>query len=372
MLSQLSEYLNKLHASHDEDAVDRINYLYTNFLLLSFAILLGAKQYVGEPLQCWVPAQFKGGWENYVETHCFIENTYFTKLEDQLPESSEERGRRELSYYQWMPVILALQAALCYAPRIIWKMLNKKSGMNLSLFIPKAMMTETKDNKKTLKPNSTDYSPLVEELEQHVELAKNNQVHFGKCVTVLYLTVKFLWLVNVVLQFAVLNAFLGPTYTFWGIGILSDLINGRSWKISGHFPRVTMCDVKVRELGNLHNWTVQCVLMVNMFAEKIFLFLWFWFCAVAIITVINFVYWVFITVVPSQSRKFIATCLEYKDITAVPNRELDEFIKERLRPDGITILRLMSENSGDLVVSNIVCKLWDMHTTSTASQKSGK
>jgi hypothetical protein len=62
---------------------------------------------------------------------------------------------------------------------------------------------------------------------------------WGVYVTVLYLIVKFLFIVNVVLQFFLLNAFLGPEYSFWGYGILRDLANGRQWEQSGAFPRVS-------------------------------------------------------------------------------------------------------------------------------------
>jgi hypothetical protein len=37
---------------------------------------------------------------------------------------------------------------------------------------------------------------------------------------------------NVVLQFAILDAFLGPQYTAWGWGILADLWAGREWEES--------------------------------------------------------------------------------------------------------------------------------------------
>ena len=44
-------------------------------------------------------------------------------------------------------------------------------------------------------------------------------------------------------------------------------------------------------MGNLHRYTVQCVLMINMFNEKIFMFLWFWFVLVLVIFCGSLIYW---------------------------------------------------------------------------------
>ncbi|KAK6038461.1 hypothetical protein COOONC_24034, partial [Cooperia oncophora] len=34
--------------------------------------------------------------------------------------------------------------------------------------------------------------------------------------------------------------------------VLQDLMNGKPWTESGHFPRVTLCDFEVRYLANLN------------------------------------------------------------------------------------------------------------------------
>lgn len=73
--------------------------------------------------------------------------------------------------------------------------------------------------------------------------------------------------------------------------------------------QVTFCDVVIRELGNINRKTVQCVLMINMFNEKIFIAIWFWLLIIGTLTLINLIYWSVISFVPQFSRDFIGHSL---------------------------------------------------------------
>uniref|UniRef100_A0A914UWU2 Innexin n=1 Tax=Plectus sambesii TaxID=2011161 RepID=A0A914UWU2_9BILA len=100
-MGKLEEFLKSTYKPrYEEDSVDRLNYRRTSAILVFAAALISAKSYVGEPIQCWVPAHFTDGWEEYVENYCFVENTYWVKMENELPNSVAERQKLQLSYYQ--------------------------------------------------------------------------------------------------------------------------------------------------------------------------------------------------------------------------------------------------------------------------------
>ena len=62
---------------------------------------------------------------------------------------------------------------------------------------------------------------------------------------------------------------LGDGYHYYGTEQLMAL-QDPNYKGSMRFPYVTMCDFHVRRMGgNLHRYTVQCVLPVNLFNEKV-------------------------------------------------------------------------------------------------------
>ncbi|OON16817.1 Innexin, partial [Opisthorchis viverrini] len=114
----------------DDDFADRLNYQYTGVLLFLFIGLIGVRQYVGKPIQCWIPQEFTRGWEEYAENYCWVANTYFAPVQDRLPPVPD---RRELLlvYYQWAPIVMAAQALLFYLPCLTWRLSMAHSGFNL-------------------------------------------------------------------------------------------------------------------------------------------------------------------------------------------------------------------------------------------------
>lgn len=68
--------------------------------------------------------------------------------------------------------------------------------------------------------------------------------------------------------------------------------------------QVTFCDIYVRQFGDvIKPFTVQCVLMINMFAEKIYIFLWLWSVVLIGVAVLNLFSWLYRTLfMPSKVR----------------------------------------------------------------------
>lgn len=84
----------------------------------------------GKPIQCWIPQEFTRGWEEYAENYCWVSNTYFSPLPKRLP-PNVERPASLIVYYQWAPILMAIQALLFYLPCLIWRLFSNHSGFNV-------------------------------------------------------------------------------------------------------------------------------------------------------------------------------------------------------------------------------------------------
>lgn len=100
-------------------------------------------------------------------------------------------------------------------------------------------------------------------------------------------------------------------------------MGNETWQESGLFPRVTLCDFEVnyeassnflqfqvREMGQVVNHTVQCVLLLNLFTEKVFILLYAWFVVLVTFTILNLISWITAIFSSASREHFIFIHLE--------------------------------------------------------------
>ncbi|KHJ93749.1 innexin-3 domain protein [Oesophagostomum dentatum] len=176
---------------------------------------------------------------------------------------------------------------------------------------------------------------------------------YGAYVSTVYVFIKTLHLLNVIIQFLLLNSFLETAeYPLFGAHVLYDLLLGREWRDSGKFPRVTLCDFEIRVLGNVHRHTVQCVLVVNMLTEKIFIFLWIWLSVLGLITALNLLFWLCALASSHCRQNFVAKHLDME------SDQIGRFTDRFLRPDGVFLLQMIASHAGNLTCAKVTEALW--------------
>lgn len=75
-------------------------------------------------------------------------------------------------------------------------------------------------------------------------------------------------------------------------------------------------------LGAVHRWSVQCVLMINMYTEKFYVFLWFWYLILGVFTLIGLCYWIVALFVKNYQREFVSKYLRCAGIlSSTPSKE---------------------------------------------------
>ncbi|XP_070187065.1 innexin unc-9-like isoform X2 [Littorina saxatilis] len=370
---------SKLQSSHDDDRIDRLNHLYTVTILVVFAIFVGGGQYVGTPIECTHSTQPDAALRTYAKTYCWVANTYYVPMKNELPSNIIRRESLELSYYQWVPIILLFMALLFKLPSICWRLLSGASGIDLDKIVSLTLESQMGDH--------TRHRETVQQIADYMDrwLDAHRQYHWNVMVRIrqkisklccfcfgkrhgcylsgLYLVVKLGYSINVISQFFILNRIMGGWWNIFGMEILTGLTNTRERRESPYFPKVTLCDFEIRQLNNLQRWTFQCVLPINLFNEQIFSFLWFWFIFVACMTIFSFGLWVARAIVRNSRSRYVRKFLKAQgELTGEEDKRLaDRFADHYLRDDGIFVLRVVAKNSNNVVISDLLLQLWRLY-----------
>ncbi|KAI6207649.1 Innexin [Aphelenchoides besseyi] len=415
VFSEVVGTLSFLVPQSDDDFADRANYYITSTALLVTAVLVSLKLFGGRPLDLKLNLE-PFSWEDYTEMYCFASSTYFVQPNQEFPDA-DQRDQRLISYYQWMPFYLVISAFSFYAPCMIWFVIvsiqefktipfrHTKSGIQLKELVSFA------NDKSNIKPEKRDdniagmgehlssvfkhrYSfGTAHPIHQHRYLRILNLRFYESYLTFLYLGIKGLYLLNVVFQMFMMNYFLKTkNYTVYGFGVLIDLVYGRPWTESGNFPRVSFCDLDIRQviiltklvLGNIQRHTIQCVLVINIFIEKIFVLLWIWYTVLFIVTLTSLINWS-LSSLPFEARKrFISRRLELADVEFkqhLVEENLNRFVSEYIKMDGVFVLKMLTIHSvmflpeayyhsilflllsqdvlGVLICTELVDRMWD-------------
>ncbi|XP_072398332.1 innexin shaking-B isoform X1 [Diabrotica undecimpunctata] len=278
-----------------DSSIFRLNTNATVILLITFSLAVTTRQYVGHAIDCLHARDIP---EEVLNTYCWIHSTFTVVQEaskrhqqnDQLSlsgiETTGKRAIRQIKYYQWVEFFLFLQAILFYTPRWLWKSWEGGKIHALMMDLDVAVCTEIE--KKQKKKLMIDY--LWENLRYHNWWAYK------------YYFCEILSLINVIGQMFLMNRFFDGAFLMFGFEVLSFINSDQEDRIDPMiqvFPRMTKCTFqKYGVSGEQEKHDALCILPLNVVNEKIYIFLWFWFIILTILTFLTVVYRIIIIFSP--------------------------------------------------------------------------
>ena len=338
----------------DDDTVDRLNHNFTTTICLIFAIIICSKQYIGEPISCWSPAHFTINHQHYTNSYCWTQDTYYLPFNERIPKEYQNNTNFPQSYCQWIPFILVSQAAMFHLPIVVWRTFIDHSGINTNNIV----QVIQSDNRceKTI-------AHTINQLNRYMRIWNRKSL---RCLLYQkYLLCKLLFIINTLVQLFMLSYFLcGNIYHLYGVNIIREFVmQGQHRDLSPLFPPIILCDFEIRRLGNLHRYTVQCIIPINLFHEKIYIILWFWMVFATVINGASLMVWISRIFVRSLRRNYIKNLLHRLGKCDEEEKKLSAFVEDYLGRDGVFVLRLIEANTDETTIVELTYSLWDAYQT---------
>lgn len=184
----------------------------------------------------------------------------------------------------------------------------------------------------------------------------------GTYQTGLFLLTRLLAVGVSVAAFPFLSYSLQTDFTLWGWALLRWVALDGVEPLDMHvFPRETLCDFSVRQLQNVHKYTVQCVLPINMWSEKVFMVLWFWLGVLIVSNLYSYQYWFRKLLFPHNRRAFISKHLTIIDkaVKKTRKKSVKDFATNFLNHDSLLVLRVLEMSAGNRFANVVVRNLWN-------------
>ncbi|PAA76795.1 hypothetical protein BOX15_Mlig012315g3 [Macrostomum lignano] len=369
-----------------EDYYDRLNYALTPGILLAIATIIGMKQYVFEPIQCWTLKELDDQRMQYAENYCWVENTFYFDPDVPIGHTNKPGEGRTIYYYQWVPFILMAQAVLFYVPHLLWLMLSTNVGVDMRQLAEQARKLESDclvgDERKTKVAFLA--SSLLRFFRYRSRYGHENACKrltsfllgkpaFAMYLLAAYVLVKACYIANCIGQLYLMRSYLGLNMTSFGLQIFNDIANNRTWQTTNVFPRVTYCHFEVRNVGAPRSYILQCVLPVNMLNEKFYVVIWFWVVIMLSLNIVSLTRWLVKLMVSPSRRRIVKKYLKIAEVIDSDGKKFSrnkawecEFVDDLIRSDGTFLLSVINKNAGDIVTAEVVRKTFELwHSQST-------
>lgn len=326
-----------------DNMVFRMHYRITSAILFVCCILVTANNLIGDPISCISDNGVPG---HVINTYCWI--TYTFTLPGVSPRLAAHPGlgndtdeeKRVHSYYQWVPFMLFFQGLLFYIPHWIWKNWEEGKVRMISEGM-RGAVAGISDDRVGRQKRLVKY--LMDTLHMH------NSYSFG------YFFCEVLNFVNVVGNIFFLDLFLGGAFLTYGTDVIQFSNMNQEQRYDPMieiFPRVTKCTFqKYGPSGTVQKHDALCVLALNILNEKIFIFLWFWFIALSVVSGLALLYSAAVVLLPSTRETILKRRFRFGTPAGV-----DALVRKTQVGDFL-LLHLLGQNMSLLVFGEMLDEL---------------
>ncbi|PNF19253.1 Innexin inx3 [Cryptotermes secundus] len=388
-----------------DNMVFRLHYRITSAILFVCCILCTTNSLIGDPISCIADSSLPG---HVINTYCWITSTFTLPHQQGKPVGTHvahpgvgtyvegENETRYHSYYQWVPFMLFFQGLLFYVPHWIWKNWEEGKVRMISDGMRGSMIC-TKDDRRDRQSRLVQY--MLDTLHLHNTYAAG------------YFMCEALNFINVVGNIFFVDVFLGGAFLKYGTDVVrySGLNQeNRTDPMIAVFPRVTKCTFhkfgpSAIEVGVCHKtvlhilhdilgyrktaacwiphtvsevqqWqryaiaqdllldqyqkegTIQkhdtlCVLALNILNEKIYIFLWFWFIFLSVLSGLALLYSTVIVVLPSIRETILKRRFRFGTPAGV------SAVVDKTQVGDFLLLHLLGQNMNMVVFGEILDEL---------------
>ena len=320
---------------HIDHPFFRLHYQATVGLLLAFCLILTAKVMFGDTIDCQSRILTKS---DYYDNMCYAIGTYtryrVMRNHDEAEQSTmnitikvdpiskylysgvlighypEEHKVKKYwhNYYQYMPVILFVQAMLFYLPHYLWKMWENGTISSIC---------------KRLHENRFTPADYIE-TNNDILFYLQNCFKLNKSLVYKYYLCHVLLLINLFIQVITLDVIFNHQFIFYGALVTRYYFYGEHvYGLQSHsdssldnyqlnnpmdfvFPKITSCKVDLASMSgpNPDDARFMCILPLNILHDKFYLLLWYWFVILGALTIVQLIYDLLFVMLPFF-RKYI-------------------------------------------------------------------